>query len=161
MKHTLQSPEARFQDPQYTARLGKQDLATISQKMSHTLGHKLSDLLSGKTPLSQISKPTPVPRGTGKILSPMHAYQYTIGDAEVFDLSLHNHSIAFLEGGNRADLRSMIILLVLEGSTRIVCLPKLPLTSCRHAGNSTERCCIKHQGSCQLISHRGEHSGLP
>ena len=126
MKYTLHSPEARFQDPRYTARLGKQDLATISQKMSHTLGHKLSDLLSGKTPLSQISKPTPVPRGTGKRLSPMHAYQYTIVDAEVFDLSLHDNSIAFLVGGNRVAQRSMAFLsLILEGSTSIACCQSL------------------------------------
>lgn len=67
MKQSLHSPEQRFHDPQYTARLQKQDLATISQKLNQTLGVRLSDLISGKLALSQTSRPASVSKETGEI----------------------------------------------------------------------------------------------
>lgn len=63
-KLTLHSPEARFNDPQFSARAYKSDLDSISHKLSRILGMSLDDLTSGKVPLSQTLKGS-LRRGTG------------------------------------------------------------------------------------------------
>ena len=57
MKQTVYSPERVFQDPNYTSKLRKADLATISSHLQTALGVKLSALTSGRTPLASLSSP--------------------------------------------------------------------------------------------------------
>ena len=58
MKATFRSPETRLNDPLFSLRARKADLAAISQKLVQTLGVKLSSLTSGKAPLDQIAAPS-------------------------------------------------------------------------------------------------------
>ena len=53
-RRTLYSPEGLFQDPNYSAKLRKADMAAISRSLQTMLGTRLSDLTSGRTPLATL-----------------------------------------------------------------------------------------------------------
>jgi hypothetical protein len=57
MKNTIYSPERVFQDPNYSSKLRKADVGTISQHLQSMLGVKLSDLTSGRTSLANLRSP--------------------------------------------------------------------------------------------------------
>lgn len=65
MKHSLHSPERKFEDPQYSARNQKADLDLISRKLQEALDVRLVDLTGGRVKLTSMADPDSVISGTG------------------------------------------------------------------------------------------------
>ena len=61
IRHKLHSPESRFQDPNYSAKRRKADLAAAEAHVSRSLGVRLSDLTSGAVALTSLKPAGPLP----------------------------------------------------------------------------------------------------